>query len=194
VHRNDNLHDRPEERSRSAIACASGSFKCAFVHGVLSVFEEAGVRAGAYGATSASALPAAAAAVGLARELGIDYWLRGIEIASEPGNGMSEVMLAGIAACAPKIRPLLFTSDAPRFLISTSAVISDEASAMTQGEKASRLGRQLLLDTARGNREWIATHLRSALFDTASIDEERRLTAGNFDEVVYASTRMLHAW
>jgi predicted acylesterase/phospholipase RssA len=177
-----------------AIASASGSFKCAFVHGVLSAFEDAGIRAAAYGATSASALPAAAAAVGMVRSLDAGYWLRGLEIVAESGSGMSDVMLRGIATYAPLIRPLLFEEGSPRFVVATSAVVTDEAVEMTQGELASRLGRQLLLDVARGNHEWIDAHLQPALFDTASDSDKYRLTPENFDDVVYASTRMLHAW
>jgi predicted acylesterase/phospholipase RssA len=177
-----------------AIACASGSFKCAFVHGVLSAFEDAGVRAAAYGATSASALPAAAAAAGMVRRLDADYWMRGVAIVAEPGCGMSDVMLRGIANYAPMIRPLLFADGAPRFMVAASAVVTDEAAELTQGERASRLGRQLLLDMARGSHEWVDVHLQPALFDTASESDEYRLTPENFDAVVYASTRMLHAW
>jgi hypothetical protein len=179
---------------RLAIACASGSFKCAFVHGVLSAFEDSGMRAAAYGATSASVLPAAAAAVGMVRSLDADYWLRGLAIAAEPGCGMSDVMLRGIAKYAPLIRSLLFSANAPRFVIPTSAVVTEEAAELTQGERASRLGRQLLLDMARGNHAWIDTHLQPALFDTGSESDTYLLTPENFDEVVYASTRMLHAW
>jgi predicted patatin/cPLA2 family phospholipase len=36
--------------------------------------------------------------------------------------------------------------------------------------------------------------LRAHLFDTAASDEEHLLTPGNIEEIIYASTRMLHAW
>ena len=39
-----------------AIACASGTFKGVFVHGVLSAFESSNFRADAYGGASSSTL------------------------------------------------------------------------------------------------------------------------------------------
>ncbi|MGD2048310.1 MAG: hypothetical protein PVH03_02385, partial [Chloroflexota bacterium] len=57
-----------------AIACSTGGFKSVFLHGVLSAFESAGFRAGAYGAASSSVLPAAAAAIGQVDVLSLDYW------------------------------------------------------------------------------------------------------------------------
>jgi hypothetical protein len=57
-----------------AIACGSGGFKCVFIHGVLSAFEAAGVRGSAYAAASASVAPAGFAAVGEARDIGVEYY------------------------------------------------------------------------------------------------------------------------
>ena len=47
---------------------------------------------------------------------------------------------------------------------------------------------------ARGDRSWADSHLQAHLFDTAAYDEQHRLTSANMDEVIYASTRMLHTW
>jgi hypothetical protein len=47
---------------------------------------------------------------------------------------------------------------------------------------------------ARGDRSWADSHLQAHLFDTAAYDEQHRLTSTNMDEVIYASTRMLHTW
>ena len=50
-----------------ALATATGSFKGAFAHGVLSAFEEAGIMANAYASASAS-------------DLGLNYWQTGIKL------------------------------------------------------------------------------------------------------------------
>lgn len=44
-------------RETLAIASAAGGFKGVFAHGVLSAFEAAGIRAGAYAATSSTVFP-----------------------------------------------------------------------------------------------------------------------------------------
>jgi len=56
------------------------------------------------------------------------------------------------------------------------------------------VGRRLLVDAARGQSEWHDRHLAARLFDTRSSDPTLKLTAQNFDDVAYATTRMLHAW
>ena len=56
------------------IACASGTFKGVFVHGVLSAFESSGFVADVYAAASSSILSTACAATGKAREVGVEYW------------------------------------------------------------------------------------------------------------------------
>ncbi|MGL5834579.1 MAG: hypothetical protein ACRC1Z_15290, partial [Waterburya sp.] len=63
-----------------AIACASGGFKAIFVHGVLSAFEEANLKANAYAAASGSVISSAWAAIGKARESGMNYWLEGLKV------------------------------------------------------------------------------------------------------------------
>jgi predicted acylesterase/phospholipase RssA len=175
-----------------AIACESGGFRCVFVHGVLDALEERGVRAAAYAAASASVLPAAFAATGVARRTGLDYWHAAREVRMREGNGMSEMVLAGIEAYGPRVVARLFDDDAPRFMITASEVVDKEAAVMTQGPLASRLGREQLIAMARGDDAWSRSALRAVTFDTgAGVD---RLTAENFADVAYASTRMLHAW
>ncbi|WP_017316602.1 hypothetical protein [Mastigocladopsis repens] len=49
-----------------AITCASGSFKGAFAHGVLSALEACRVQADAYAAASSSVIPTAWATIGKA--------------------------------------------------------------------------------------------------------------------------------
>lgn len=181
------------EPARTAIACATGGFKGAFVDGVLNVFEETGYRAGAYASASSSVLPAAAAAVGQSYRLGVDHWLEGQQMMDRPGTNMSAMILDGIARNGPWLKKRLFEDYAARFLIAASAV--DETGAEeTQGKGARRRGRQLLLSAARGERSWIDDHLTLELFDTASNEMRLRLTGANFDQVAYASSRMLHAW
>ena len=176
-----------------AIACSTGGFKGVFIHGVLSAFESDGFRAATYGAASSSVLPAAAAAAGIVHRFGVDFWEGGRQIIAHPGKGMSEMIMAGIAEVGPWLRPQLFRETSSRMLIAANAV-DDSGALETQGKGGRRRGRQLLLDAARGRREWIDTHLSLTLFDTASEDEQKKLTSTNFDEIAYASSRMLHAW
>jgi len=185
----------PENSSRSlAIACSSGGFKGTFVHGVLSAFEAAGVRADAYATASSSVFPAICAALGEADEVGLKYWRGALQTLSQPGNGMSEVVLQCIADAGPLMFHRLFQPGIPRFIIATSAVKTAEAAEQTQGDGARRLGRRLLLLAARGDRSWADEHLSTHLFDTAVSDDEHRLSIENLAEVIYATTRMLHAW
>ncbi|QLE55341.1 hypothetical protein [Nostoc sp. TCL26-01] len=171
-----------------AIACASGSFKGAFAHGVLSALESAGIRASAYAAASASVLPAAWATIGQATELGVDYWLAGIRVLQEPDIGMSKVVLGGITSFTPPLEKL-FAPENPEYVIATSAVITDAAARETQNPTARRLGRRLLVAAGKKDRSWVDEHLQSALFSS-----KQHLHADNFAQVAYASSRMLHGW
>src|SRR2546423_13969958 len=90
--------------SSLAIACASGGFKGVFVHGVLSAFESAGLHADAYAASSASVASTAFAAVGVANDVGVEYWLRARRVLEGLDAGMSQVVLQCIAGYAPMIR------------------------------------------------------------------------------------------
>jgi hypothetical protein len=177
-----------------AIACASGSFKGAFVHGVLSAFEQAGIKADAYAAASSSVLPAAWAAIGTANDPGWHYWQTGLKLLDEPDNGMSQIVQRGIDRFSSSICDRLFEPDKPNFFIATSAVTTSEAAEQTQGEKARRLGRRLLVSASKKDRSWADEHLQTALFSSVNTNRERHLNASNFDEVAYASARMLHAW
>lgn len=177
-----------------AIACSSGGFKGVFVHGVLSAFEAAGIQATAYATASSSVFPAICAASGLADEVGLRYWRGALHTLQQPGNGMSEVVLQSIADSDHLVREQLFQAGRPRFIIATTAVKTAEGAEQTQGDGARRLGRRLLLSAARGDRSWADEHLQAYLFDTAASAPEHQLTADNIGAVIYASTRMLHAW
>ncbi len=133
-----------------AIACAAGSFKGAFAHGVLSALEVAGFRANAYAAASSSVISTAWAAIGKATELGVDYWLEGLQLLKQQDSGMSQVVLEGIIQFTPKER--LFEPDAPEYFIAVSAVMTQDAANETQGEKARRLGRRLLVSAGKKDR------------------------------------------
>jgi len=185
----------PENASQSlAIACSAGGFKGIFVHGVLSSLEAAGVRADAYAAASSSVFPSICAVIGRAGEVGLRYWRSALGTLEQPGNGMSEVVLASIAESGPALFNLLFRPGTPRFFIAASAVKTVEGADQTQGDGARRLGRRLLLQAARGDRSWADEHLNAHLFDSSASDTAHRLTIDNINEVIYASTRMLHAW
>jgi hypothetical protein len=177
-----------------AIACASGGFKGVFVHGVVSAFERAGVRVAAYAGASSSVVCAACGVTGLANSLGLTYWEGALDLARQPGTGMSEVVLGCIARWSHVLRPHFAWPRSPRLLIAASAVCTPDAAAQTQGPGARALGRRLLVQAARRDGAWAAAHLRLRLFDSASEDPALCLTAERFDAIAYASTRMLHAW
>ncbi len=162
-------------------------------HGVLSALETAGIRADAYAAASASVIPAGWATIGKASELGLDYWLAGLQFLKQPDVGMSKMVLGGIAHFSPP-KELLFGTETPEYFIATSAVTTPEAASETQSEKARRLGRRLLVSAGKKDRSWVMEHLQLALFSTSNPKSELHLHSNNFDEVAYASSRMLHAW
>lgn len=166
-----------------AIACSSGGFYGVFIHGVLSAFERAGVRAAAYAGASSAVISATCGATCMANEVGMRYWLGALAVARAPGNGMSEVVLDCIARWAPLLRPLL-TPQSPRLVIASSEVVTAGAAEQTQGPRARSLGRQLLVRATRGDRSWATPHLAPRLFDTRAAGADR-LTQENFDAVAY---------
>jgi hypothetical protein len=176
-----------------AVACASGSFKGAFVHGVLNALEVTQIRADAYAAASSSVIPTAWAAISKIKELGVDYWFAGLKFLQQENIGMSQVVFGGIKNFSPP-KNKLFTSETPAYFVAASAVITQEAEEETQSEKARRLGRKLLLLAAKKDRSWVNENLQTVLFSTCSNHRNSFLDASNFDEVAYASCRMLHAW
>lgn len=174
-----------------AIASASGSFKGVFTHGVLTALESAGIRADGYAAASSSVIPTAWAAIGKVTELGVNYWLAGMEELQKPDMGMSQVSMGGIKYFAPSLDKLL-APETPEYLVATSAVVTPEAASQTQSEKARRLGRKLLISAAKKDRSWVDDNLRSLLFSTK--ENDLIIDENNFDEIAYATSRMLHAW
>ena len=184
--------NRPLE-SGLAIAGSAGGYRTVFIQGVLAALEQAGIRAAAYGASSASVTSAALAAGGAARAASLAYAQESLREKARRGRGMSAVNRTIIHDWAPRVRELLFRADSPRFLIPVSMVITAEAAEQAQGARARRLGRRLLLAAGRGDDGWAREHLRLRLYDTYE-GATHRLTAANYAGIAYASTRMLHAW
>ena len=173
------------------IACASGTFKGVFVHGVLSAFESLGLMASCYGGASSSTLSTTCAAIGKSREVGVDYWYRALACLENSGNNMSQAVLQTIDEYAPMLCSH-FSPNMPRLIIAASAVVTEEAAAETQGNGAKKLGRKLLVSAGRGDKNWVEENLKTELFDTSA--QKQPLDKNNFKQVAYASTRMLHAW
>lgn len=173
------------------IAIASGTFKGVFGHGVLSALEEQGIYADAYACASSSVLSGGLAVAGKSREIGASYW---IDVVSQSEKlGMSDVVSTSIEKYSPYIKQTLFSSGSARLLIAVSQVITDEAKECTQGAGARKLGRKLLINSLRNDNSWVENNLKKVIFDTENASNFM-LNKDNFDEVAYASTRMLHAW
>ena len=181
----------PIPTADTAIACAAGGFKAVFAHGVLSAFAESGARPGAIAGGSASALPAALAAAGAAKTVGLDLWREGLAILGRAGHGMNDVAFAGVVDARPTLRTL-FSADATRLCIAASAVVTVQAATETQGKGAPTLGRRLLIHAARNDRSWVDQHLAPHLWDSEAREQTHRLHAANLEDVLFASARMLH--
>lgn len=177
-----------------AISCTSGGYKNAFTQGVLTAFEENSLIANIYAACSSSALIAAFAAFSKIRKLDLTLWKNGYSISQEDCGDQSRAMLHTIKQLSPEIIDNLWASSSSRLLITTSFVRTNEAIIATQSDSAKRLGQMLLLNALRHNPEWKNKNLEMKLFDTLPDLTTEQLTKDNFNEVAYATTRMLHAW
>lgn len=103
-------------------------------------------------------------------------------------------MLQSIKELSPMIKDNLWKPESGRLLIATSFVKTLEASEISQSEGAKRLGQMLLINALRHKSEWKDQNLELRIFDTCASTDGNLLTKENFDEVAYATTRMLHAW
>jgi len=177
-----------------AIACMSGSLKGIFVQGVLTAFEEAGIKADAYASSSSSTVPASYAAIGEIRHQDYSHWAESDSILRQPGNSMSNVILSGLEMSSGKVIDRLRSGDISRLMIVCSYVNNTDAANETQSESAVTLGRKLIIQGARNISGWKDQNLDLHVFDTESNNEELKLTAENYKAVAYATTRMLHAW
>lgn len=182
------------DQRQTAVACGGTGFRAAFVHGALTALESHGFRAAAYAGSSMAALVATCAAAGEAEKAGATFWLRGLDVLQLPGNGMSDLVLDRIAEMAPIVTGALFQPDSPRLCIATTAVHTIAGAIETQGARAGALGRRLLVHAGRHDRSWAGEHLTAHIWDTGAAERSHRLTGDNLDQVLYASTRLLHGW
>jgi hypothetical protein len=179
----------------AAIACGGIGFKAAFTHGVLSALETHGFHAAAYGGSSLAVMPAMRAALKLAGANGVNPWLHGIELIRLPHNSMSDFVLADISAFRQEAaNKRIFSLDAPRIFIATSAVHTVAGAIETQGSRAGALGRRLIVHAGRQDRAWAAENLAARIWDSQASDRQHRLSSDNLEEVLYASTRYLTSW
>ncbi|MGD0726411.1 MAG: hypothetical protein ABSB63_12715 [Spirochaetia bacterium] len=179
---------------RIAIACASGSAKGVFIHGVLSAFGDRGLAVDAYAASSSSTVPAAFAAAGRLNDLnGPVHWQRGADILKELKD-VSEMVKRGVSEVVPTLTESLFLPSAKRFIFSASHLATTESAEKAQGDSAKRLGLDQLRAMKNKDSSWAETNLACHLFDTKPNGETRRLTVENLADAMYATTRMLHAW
>lgn len=177
------------------IACASGSAKGVFIHGVLSSFEQQGLIADVYAASSSSSIPAAFTAIHQLPLLkGTDYWKTVRSRYLEHGSDMSAAVKDGITTVLPALRNALFDNNVSRFAVAVSEVINDKAAGLTQADGARRLGKRLMLSIRSKDNSWAKDNLACRLVDTRAESTELQLTATNLSDALYATTRMLHAW
>ena len=176
-----------------AICCMSGGYKNVFTHGVLRAFEEKGIRAKAYASCSSSVLIAAYAAFNKVNALDLSLWSDGYAVSQSEGN-QSGAMLQSIQRLSAEIKEHLWEPSAGRLLIATSRVKTEEAASVVQSDGAKRLGQMLLINALRHKPDWKDKNLELQMFDTQFDSHTELLTKANFDEVAYATTRMLHAW
>lgn len=145
----------------------------------------------AWGCASSSVVSTCFAVLGKSRELGLEYWKRTADRSQR--EGMSTVVKSSILEYGRMFQDALFTPGSPRMLIAVSYVNNPAACEITQTSNAKRQGKRILIDLYRGNTEWVDRNLTPVIFDTAA-GGKTRLHQHNFEEVAYASTRMLHAW
>jgi predicted patatin/cPLA2 family phospholipase len=179
--------------NKLAIATSSGGYKGVFIHGVLSLFEQKNFQADAYASCSSSALFSALASIKKINTISNSIWSEGNEIAKIKGNSQSNVQLMSINKLFPILKDELFKSPR-RYLVSTSFVKNENAALETQSELSVRLGRKLLIEAARNIETWRDENLEHHLFDTCNNSKTKLLTEENLKDVLYATTRMLHAW
>lgn len=185
---------KTEDYKKSAICCTSGGYKNVFSQGVLKALEERNIRADAYAACSSSVLIAAFAAFEKVNELDLSLWKEGFTISQEPGNTQSQAMLHIIQRTFAEVNKNLWLPSSSRLLVATSFVKTDEAAHITQTDQAKKLGQKLFIDSLRRKPEWKDEHLELQMFDTRPTVCSQPLTKNNFEEVAYATTRVLHAW
>lgn len=177
------------------IACSVGGPKGVFVHGVLVAFAEAGLKAHIYGAASSTAIVAAFAAteqLGMLR--GSAYWKERHARLVQNDYDIGKTILESLPEATAALSVKLFKSASAAYAVAVSAIITKEAKALTQGPQARRLGQQLMISMRKRDKSWAEKNLELRLYETGSENVQYRLTPQNLAEVLYATTRMLHAW
>lgn len=178
---------------RWGIACAAGGFRGAFSHGVLAAFERVGWRARAYSAVSSTVTPAAfAAAGGLERLKGPEYWLKGWRAYRETGS-MSESHRLAMAVYGAWLERHLFSPQAADFMTGANRIVNAKAAQRAQGDGFLRLGRELLLRIRTNDASWAEKNLAIRWFCSKAMANCHRLTAENMAAVFYAASRYLHS-
>jgi hypothetical protein len=177
------------------IACSAGGPKGVFVHGVLVAFAEAGFKAHIYGAASSTAIVAAFAATGQLEMLrGSAHWKEQYACYVQNDYDISKTILESLSEATAALSVKLFKSDSAAYAVAVSAIITKEAEELAQGPQARRLGQQLVISRRKKDKSWAEKNLELRLYETGSEDVQYRLTSQNLSEVLYATTRMLHAW
>ncbi|WP_162902222.1 hypothetical protein [Facilibium subflavum] len=126
------------------------------------------------------------------QEIGVGYW---VDVAQKSETlNMSDVVLYSIDNYGKIIKDAIFNKNCAQLLVATSKVITEEARIFTQGDGARKLGRKLLIQALKKDASWVKENLQKVLFSSKEDTNNEKLTFDNFNEVVYASTRMLHAW
>ncbi len=176
-----------------AISCMSGGYKSVFTQGVLTAFENSNFIVDAYASCSSSSIISAFASFQKIKDLDLSLWIEGNQIANLSGNSQSNAILNSINKLLPIIERNIFNRQ-NRYLVATSFVKTENAAQETQTEKSKRLGQKILIEAARNISTWKDTNLELHLFDTHASEKTKLLTHENLKEVLYATTRMLHAW
>lgn len=177
----------------NAVCCTSGGYKNVFAQGVLKAFNDNSFQAGVYASCSSSALVSAFAACRQINELDISLWEEGYEISQREGN-QSQAMLSSIDKLYQTLNDNLWLPSSSRFLVAVSKVKTKEAAEITQTEKAKRYGQKLLIEALRHRTDWRDQHLEARLFDSILDPKTELMNNQNLKDVLYATTRMLHAW
>ncbi|PLX21629.1 MAG: hypothetical protein C0597_03130 [Marinilabiliales bacterium] len=176
-----------------AIAGTSGGYRSVFIQGVLSAFEEKCFFANAYGSCSSSAMVIALATVKKLKNLPLKIWYDGYKLSQQENRSQSDAALFAIDSIYPMVEKEIFDT-ANRFLVNTSYVKSRDAALVTQSSMSRRLGQKLLIEASKKVSNWRDENLELHLFDTHSCETTQLITDQNLKDVLYATTRMLHAW
>lgn len=180
-------------RYNFGLAGMAGSFKGVFVHGALQALIEGGVNIDIYGACSSSCVPILYACCGKLDHLGVDYWEDCVKWRRTENKNMSQVMKASIARIHHDLEADLLSDRSKPLLVCTSHLECDALQDDIQGDRACSLGRKLLLNAKANQDSWAKKNLCLHCYETDN-NAMHKLTKSNLDEVIYASTRMLHAW